>query len=116
MSASQPKSPFTGGAYDAPCEVPGPIIGAFRVVEPGEAATPHTVPIAPAKVRFTPERLGVVDRARTQAVHDMAELSAKRDRLLAEQDRIIRELAEVDAGLYYLERAIAAADAVCDRG
>lgn len=97
-------------AYAAKCEVGGPIIGAFEVVEPAaEAGTS-------AAVRFAPERLGHVDRQRQAAMRDLADAEARRDRLIAEQDRIIRELSETDATIFFLRRTIQSADAVCDRG
>jgi len=67
-------------------------------------------------VRFAPTRMGHIDRARTQAMRDYAEAEAKHDRLMAEQDRIIRESAELAATMQFLQRTIQAADAIVDRG
>lgn len=105
------------GAYAAPCEVRGPSLAPFRIVTGGDAVAPLPMgDLAERPVKFAPQRMGMIDRRRAQDLADLADLEAKRNRLLIEQDRILREIAEVDATLQFLERSVNNADALVDRG
>lgn len=103
--------------YSAKCEVPGPLIAAFEVVEPeGNGVDPDGRGAVPGAARFDPARLGHVDRQRAAALRDLRDAEQKRERLEVEQDRVIRELSETDATIFFLRRTIQSADAVCARG
>lgn len=94
-------------AHVSPIEADAPTIAAFEIVESARK-DPYR--------RFDPGRLGAVDRHRARAIAELVDADAKRDILLAEQDRIIRALSEVDATIHYLNEVVAAADNICDRG